>query len=45
MKELFINISKLTAGDKHFINRKTTFSPNIYLVEEETLECFPILQH
>ena len=29
----------------YIISRKTTFSPNLDLVEEETLGCLPILQH
>ena len=45
VKLLFINLSKLTAGHKHFINHRTTFSPNLHLVEEKTLEYLPILQH
>ena len=39
------NISSLTVGVKHSIGLRTTFSPNLHSVEEETLECFPILQH
>ena len=45
VKQLSMNISKQTVGVKHSISRKTTFSPNFYLVEKEILECFPILQH
>ena len=45
VKYLSINISKLTLGVNHFISRRTTFSPNLHLVDEETLERFPILQH
>ena len=44
VKYLCINISKLTVGVKHPINRRTTFSPDLHLVEKEVLECFPILQ-
>ena len=39
VKQLPINISKLTVGIKHSISRRTTFSPNPHLVEEVT--CFP----
>ena len=45
MKLLFINMSKLTAGVKHSISRRTTLSPKLHLEEVETLECLPILQH
>ena len=38
VKQLSINLSKLTAGVKHSINCRTTFSPNPHLVEEAT--CF-----
>ena len=38
------NLSKLTLEVKHSISRRTTFSTNLHLVEEETLECLPILQ-
>ena len=40
-----INVSKPTHGVKHSISRRTTFSPNLHLVEEETLECLLILHH
>ena len=30
---------------KHCISLRTTFSPYLHLVGEETLECLPILQH
>ena len=40
-----INISRLTLRVKHSFSRRTTVSPNLHLVEEETLECLPILQH
>ena len=33
------NISRLTVGVKHSISGRTTFSPNLHLVEQETLEC------
>ena len=39
VKQLSINISELTVGVKHSISRRTTFSLNPHLVEEET--CFP----
>ena len=39
VKQLSINISKLTVGVKHSISHKTTFSPDPHLVEEVT--CFP----
>ena len=39
------NISNLTVGVKHSIGLRTKFSPNLHLVEGETLECLPILQH
>ena len=39
VKWLSINISKLKVEVKHPISRRTTFSPNPYLVEEAT--CFP----
>ena len=45
LKLLSINKSTLKLGVKHSISRGTTFSPNLHLVEEETLECLPILQH
>ena len=45
VKSLSINISKLTVGVKHPISRRITFSPNLHLVEEETLECLSIPQH
>ena len=45
VKQLSINILKLTVGVKHSISRRATFSPNPHLVGEETLECLPILQH
>ena len=45
LKLLSINKSTLKLGVKHSISRRTTFSPNLHLVEEETLECLPILQH
>ena len=32
-------MSKLTFGVKHFISRRTTFSRNLHLVEEENLQC------
>ena len=40
MKQLTINILRLTVGVKHSI-----LSPNLHLVEEENLEWLPILQH
>ena len=43
--EIVIKISNLTVGVDHSICRRTTFSPNCHSVEEESLECFPILQH
>ena len=39
VKQLSINISKLTVGIKHSISGRTTFSLNPHLVEEAT--CFP----
>ena len=45
MKWLSINISKLNSKVQHSISRRTKFSPNLHLLEEETLECLPILQH
>ena len=33
------NISRLTVEVKHSISGRTTFSPNLHLVEQETLEC------
>ena len=39
VKYLSINTSKLTVGVKHSTSRRTTFSPNPYLVGEAT--CFP----
>ena len=44
-KILSINMSKLTLGVKHYISRRRTFSPNLHIVEGETLKCLPILQH
>ena len=38
VKQLSINISKLTVGVTHSISRRTTFPPNLHLVEEVT--CF-----
>ena len=35
--QIVINISNLTVGVKHSIGRRTTFSPNLHLVVEETL--------
>ena len=43
--ERVINIANLTLGVKHSIGHRTTFSPNLHSIEEETLECLPILQH
>ena len=43
--EILINISTLTVGVKYSIGRRTTFSLNLHLVEEETLESLSILQH
>ena len=43
--QIVINISNLIVGVKHSIRCRTTFSPNLHSVEEETLECLPILQH
>ena len=39
------NISNLTVGVKHSIGLRTKFSPTVNLVEEESLEYLPILQH
>ena len=39
MRQLSMNISKLTVGVKHSISHRTTFLPNPHLVEEAT--CFP----
>ena len=35
--EIVINISNLTVGLKHSINQRTTFSPNLHSVEEESV--------
>ena len=43
--EIVINISNLTVGVKHSIGPRTTFFPNLHSVDEERLECLPILQH
>ena len=43
--EIVINISNLTVGVKHSIGCRTTFSPNLHSVEEESLECLSVLQH
>ena len=45
VKQLFINMSKLSLGVKHSISRRTMFSPNLHLVNEKTLACLSILQH
>ena len=40
VKQLTINISKLTLQVKPSISCRTPFFPNFILAEEETLECF-----
>ena len=43
VKQLSINMSKLSLGVKHSISRRTMFSPNLHLVNEKTLVCLSIL--
>ena len=43
--EIVMNIINLTVGVKNSIGYRTTFSPNLHSVEEETSEYLPILQH
>ena len=45
VKELSINISKLTIGVEHSISSRTKFFLNLHVVERKTLDSLSILQH